>query len=267
MEYNPDESVYENVMRNVGKIVKARLSESYKSEKISFFIELSKDYLDHQKKEDYGYQALGIGVSGITKLICIEPNADIYENGVSEFYDVDLISDPQIISSVTDEDCVGYIKNNFQILRKNIFQPQDHKRYFLICYSLDSLIRHDQNTIFLNPNKIQYALEIKSEAIESQLNQYNWHKLISQDIKDEEEDLSEDPQNLNDESGYDVNNAFKSLTHSLPKRTRYKATKIYQKTAQLVDSLNELYLVENNKKLMTRIFIILKESISLNMRH
>ena len=47
MEYNPDESVYESVMRNVGKIVKARLSETYKSEKISFLMELSKDYLDH----------------------------------------------------------------------------------------------------------------------------------------------------------------------------------------------------------------------------
>ena len=30
MEYNPDESVYESVMRNVGKIVKARLSETTK---------------------------------------------------------------------------------------------------------------------------------------------------------------------------------------------------------------------------------------------
>ena len=262
MEYNPDESVYESVMRNVGKIVKARLSETYKSEKISFLMELSKDYLEHQKKEDCGYQALGIGVSGITKLICIEPNADIYENGVSEFYDVDLISDSQIISSVTDEDCVGYIKNNFQILRKNIFQPQDHKRYFLICYSLDSVIRHDQNTIFLNPNKIQYALEIKPEALENQLTKYNWHKLLSQDCEDEKEDLSEDPIVLNDESKYDVNTAFKSLTRCLPKKNRYKATKIYQKTAQLVDSLNELYLIEDNKKLMTRIFIIIQESIS-----
>ena len=94
MEYFPHKSVYENVMSNVGKIVRARLSDTYKSEKISFFMEVSKEYLDRQKKEDCGYQALGIGVSGITKLICIEPNADIYENGVSEFYDVDLISDP-----------------------------------------------------------------------------------------------------------------------------------------------------------------------------
>ena len=264
MEYNPDESVYESVMRNVGKIVKARLSETYKSEKISFFMELSKEYLDRQKKEDCGYQALGIGVSGITKLICIEPNSDIYENGVSEFYDVDLISDPQIISSVTDEDCVGYIKNNFQILRKNIFQPQDHKRYFIICYPLDSVIRHDQSTIFMNPNKIQYALEIKPEAIEDQLIKYNWHKLISQDIEDKEDmaDMPEDTQSLNNEFSYDVNTAFKSFTHSLPKKNRYKATKIYQKTAQLVDSMNEVYLIEDNKKLMTRIFILLRESIT-----
>ena len=49
MEYFPHQSVYENVMRNVGKIVKARLSETYKSEKISFLMELSKEYLDHQK--------------------------------------------------------------------------------------------------------------------------------------------------------------------------------------------------------------------------
>ena len=80
----------------------------------------------------------------------------------------------------------------------------------------------------MNPNKIQYALEIKPEAIESQLNQYNWHKLISQDIKDEEEDIPEDN---NDESVYDVNAIFKDLTHSLPKKKRYKATKLYQKTA------------------------------------
>ncbi len=55
MEYFPHQSVYDNVMRNVGKIVKARLSETYKSEKISFLMELSKEYLDHQKKEDCGY--------------------------------------------------------------------------------------------------------------------------------------------------------------------------------------------------------------------
>ncbi len=47
MEYFPHKSVYENVMSNVGKIVRARLSDTYKSEKISFFMELSKDYLDH----------------------------------------------------------------------------------------------------------------------------------------------------------------------------------------------------------------------------
>lgn len=105
------------------------------------------------KKEDCGYQALGLGVSGITKLICIEPNSDIYETGVSEFYDVDLISDPKLIASITDEQCTGYIKNNFQIAQKNIFLPQDHKRYFLICYSLDAVIRHDQSALFLNPYK------------------------------------------------------------------------------------------------------------------
>ncbi len=113
MEYFPHESVYKNVMHNVGKIVKARLNESYKSEKISFFMELSREYLERMRNEDCGYQALGLNVYGITKLICIEANADIYEYGVSEFYDVDLISEPEIISSVTDEECIGYIKNNF----------------------------------------------------------------------------------------------------------------------------------------------------------
>lgn len=113
MEYNPDKSAYENVMHNVGQIVKARLKESYKSEKISFFMELSRDYLERMKKEDCGYLALDLNVSGITKLICIESNADIYETGVSEFYDVDLISDPKLIASITDDQCIGYIKNNF----------------------------------------------------------------------------------------------------------------------------------------------------------
>lgn len=79
----------------------------------------------------------------------------------------------------------------------------------------------------MNPSKFLYALEIKPEAIESQLNKYNWHKLITQDIEDEKEDLSEDSQSLNDESPYDVNTAFKGLTRSLPKKKRYKATKIY----------------------------------------
>lgn len=85
----------------------------------------------------------------------------------------------------------------------------------------------------MNPNKIQYALEIKPEALENQLNKYNWHKLISQDIEDKEDmaDMPEDTQSLNNEFSYDVNTAFKSLTHSLPKKNRYKATKIYQKTA------------------------------------
>ena len=55
MEYNPDESVYTNIMTNVSKIVKARLNESYKSEKISFFMEVSRDYLDRMKKEYCGY--------------------------------------------------------------------------------------------------------------------------------------------------------------------------------------------------------------------
>ena len=42
------------------------------------------------------------------------------------------------------------------------------------------------------------------------------------------------PEDNNDESVYDVydvNAIFKDLTHSLPKKNRYKATKIYQKTA------------------------------------
>lgn len=55
MEYFPHESVYQKVMNNVSKIIKARLSETYKSEKISFLMELSKEYLDRQKKEDCGY--------------------------------------------------------------------------------------------------------------------------------------------------------------------------------------------------------------------
>ena len=106
-------------------------------------MELSRDYLERMKKEDCGYMALDLNVSGITKLICIEPNSDIYENGVSDFYDVNLISEPKLIGSITDEQCIGYIKNNFQINKNNIFTPQNHKRYFLICYQLDAVIRHD----------------------------------------------------------------------------------------------------------------------------
>ena len=264
MEYNSDKSAYANIMHNVGKIVKARLKESYKSEKISFFMELSRDYLKRMKKEDCGYLALDLNVSGITKLICIEPNSDIYETGVSEFYDVDLISDPKLIASITDEQCTGYIKNNFQIAQKNIFLPQDHKRYFLICYSLDAVIRHDQSALFLNPYKFQYALEINPDAVENQLIKYNWHKIITQDNNEDKEDMEDIPEELestNEEFEYDVNTAFKSLTHSLPKKTRYKATKIYQKAAQLVDSMNEVYLIEDNQKLMARIFILLIESM------
>lgn len=234
MEYNPDKSAYANIMHNVGKIVKARLNDFYKSEKISFLMELSRDYLERMKKEDCGYQALGLGVSGITKLICIEPNSDIYETGVSEFYDVDLISDPKLIASITDDQCIGYIKNNFWILRNNIFKPQNKKRYFLICYSIDAIMRHDQSAIYLNPNKFQFALEIKPEAIEDQLIKYNWHKIITQDNdedKEDMEDLSEEQEIKDDKYKYDVNAIFKDLTHSLPKKNRYKATKIYQKTA------------------------------------
>lgn len=116
----------------------------------------------------------------------------------------------------------------------------------------------------MNPNKIQYALEIKPEAIEEKLTKYNWHKLISEENNEEKEDMEdmpEEPEGKNDELDYDVNIAFKSFTYRLPKRSRYKATKIYQKATQLVDSLNELYYVEDNKKLMTRLFILLEESI------
>lgn len=113
MEYNSDKSAYANIMHNVGKIVKARLKDSYKSEKISFLMELSRDYLERKKKEDCAYQALGLSVSGLTKLICVEPNADIWENGVSSFFDTDLISEPKMIASITDEQCIGYIKNHF----------------------------------------------------------------------------------------------------------------------------------------------------------
>lgn len=45
------------------------------------------------------------------------------------------------------------------------------------------------------------------------------------------EDIPEELESTNEEFEYDVNTAFKSLTHSLPKKTRYKATKIYQKAA------------------------------------
>ena len=234
MEYNSDKSAYANIMHNVGKIVKARLKDSYKSEKISFFMELSRDYLKRMKKEDLGYQALDLNVSGITKLICIESNADIYETGVSSFYDVDLVSEPKLIASITDEQCIGYIKNNFLINKNNIFKSQDHKRYFLICYSLDAIMEHDLNRIILNPTKIVYALEIDADAVENQLVKYNWHKVIAQENDEEKEDMEyipEEPESKNEEFEYDVNTAFKSLTHSLPKKTRYKATKIYQKAA------------------------------------
>ena len=80
----------------------------------------------------------------------------------------------------------------------------------------------------MNPNKIQYALEIKPEAIEEKLTKYNWHKLISEENNEEKEDMEE---YYNDESVYDVNQIFKDLTRSLPKKNRYKATKIYQKAA------------------------------------
>jgi hypothetical protein len=62
MEYNPNKSIYKNIMHNVGKIIKARLNESYESEKISFFMEISREYLDRVKKEDCGYQVLDLGV-------------------------------------------------------------------------------------------------------------------------------------------------------------------------------------------------------------
>ena len=80
----------------------------------------------------------------------------------------------------------------------------------------------------MNPNKIQYALEIKPEALENQLVKYNWHKIITHNKDEEKEDIPEDN---NEESVYDVNAIFKDLTHSLPKKKRYKATKLYQKTA------------------------------------
>ena len=197
-------------------------------------MELSRDYLKRMKKEDLGYQALDLNVSGITKLICIEPNSDIWENGVSSFYDVDLVSEPKLIASITDEQCIGYIKNNFLINKNNIFKPQDRKRYFLICYSLDAIMEHDLNRIILNPTKIVYALEIDADAVENQLVKYNWHKIITHNKDEEKEDMEDIPEDNNDESVYDVydvNAIFKDLTHSLPKKKRYKANKIYQKTA------------------------------------
>ena len=89
-------------------------------------------------------------------------------------------------------------------------------------------MEHDLNRIILNPTKIVYALEIDADAVENQLVKYNWHKIITHNKDEEKEDIPEDN---NDESVYDVNAIFKDLTHSLPKKKRYKATKIYQKTA------------------------------------
>ena len=135
---------------------------------------------------------------------------------------------------ITDEQCIGYIKNNFQINKNNILKSQDKKRYFLICYPIDSIIGHDWSTIILNPSKFVYALEIDADAIEDQLVKRNWHKVIAQENDEEKEDMEyipEEPESKNEEFEYDVNTAFKSLTHSLPKKTRYKATKIYQKAA------------------------------------
>jgi ribosomal protein S20 len=75
------------------------------------------------------------------------------------------------------------------------------------------------------------------------------------------EDLSEEQEIKDDKYKYDVNTVFKEFTHNLPKKNRYKSTKIYQKAAELVDSLNELYIINDNKKLMARIFILLTESL------
>ena len=90
---------------------------------------------------------------------------------------------------------------------------------------------HDLNRINLNPTKIVYALEIDADAVENQLVKYNWHKIITHGNDEEKEDMEDIPEDNNDESVYDVNAIFKDLTHSLPKKKRYKATKIYQKTA------------------------------------
>ena len=75
------------------------------------------------------------------------------------------------------------------------------------------------------------------------------------------EDIPEELESTNEEFEYDVNTVFKEFTHNLPKKNRYKSTKIYQKAAELVDSLNELYIINDNKKLMARILILLEESI------
>ena len=53
-------------------------------------------------------------------------------------------------------------------------------------------------------------------------------RIIIEKYMEDKEDMEED---YNDESVYDVNQIFKDLTRSLPKKNRYKATKIYQKAA------------------------------------
>lgn len=129
---------------------------------------------------------------------------------------------------------------------------------------MEAIAGHDQNRIILNPTRFEYALEVDADAVEELLSKFNRSEQTSRDNNEEKEDMKDMPkdlQSMNDRYEYDVNQAFKELTHRLPKRTRYKSTKIYQKAAQLVDSLNELYLIDDNKKLMARILILLEESI------
>lgn len=259
MTYNPNKSAYNKIMKNISRMINAKLNESYRSEKISTFIKQSKEYFDELNLTDSSYQILGIGVYGITKIICIEPNTDISKTGVSDFIDVNIINDSQLISSIADEECVGNIMNNQQIVKKHIFKPQNRKRYFLICYSYDAIIGHNSNTIIMDPRRFQFALEIKKDAIEKhQSNEYNKY---NNKKHGKDEFMPKAHKNKSAKYEKDVLCAFEELSNRLPARKRDKATKIYQQITQLLDSVNELFFIVDNKKLMTQIINVLNEAI------
>jgi len=204
---------------------------------------------------------IGDSVFEITKLVCIEPNTDISKEGTPDFINDEIWSKPKFISSIADNQCIGNIMDNQQIVKNNVFKPSNSKRYFLICYPYDAVIKTEYRKKIMNPNKFAYALELDEDAIQNIRDEYN--KYNKRNSARQDEYKQRDDKKRKEEYEKEIIYIFSELKKNLREEDRPKANRIYKILNQLVDTFIDVFGYEDglHKHLMIEIIELLIDNV------
>lgn len=254
-------SLYESIMNDVAKIIKTNLNESYQSTKIKRFLQLSNEYYQELLKDpDHNYQILGKkGFFQLTKIIQIKAYDDITTDGVvHELINGNIWGNTKFASTITDEQCISNIMTNEQIIKNNIFKPQNRDRYFIICYSFG--VRKGKTNRLeygVNIDHIKYAMELNADAIKELTNEHNKHKQREQVKKQREQDKEDEYDKLRKDKMFD-----KSVDE-LGKKLYSKAVTAFDSDQinDVVSILNSLYYNGGDEDIIYNLVYLLNELI------